>query len=83
MRTRTVFLASALILLSACGGSDHHDGSMGGSNPQPPPVPPVDNSLGTFVKQSFADTSDTAEPIDISDRTFTDDEDESAYDELL
>jgi hypothetical protein len=81
MKTRNLWLGSALALLSACGGSDHHGASMSGSN-TPPPAP-VDKSISTFVKQSFADTSDTAEPIDINDRTFTDDENENAYDDML
>jgi hypothetical protein len=82
MKTRNLWLIGALAVLGACGGNDHHGGSMGDSTTPPPPAP-VDNSINTFVKQSFANTSDTAEPIEINDRTFTDDEDESAYDTLL
>ena len=89
MKIRNVWLTSALVLLGACGGNDQHGGSMSGSNnpptptPTPTPPPPVDSSIGTFVKQSFVDISDTAEPVDINDREFTDDENETAYDDLL
>jgi hypothetical protein len=81
MTIRNVWLASAFVLLGGCGGNDQHGSSMGGSNNPPPP--PVDNSIGTFVKQSFVGTSDAAEPVDINDREFTDDENETAYDDLL
>jgi hypothetical protein len=82
MKTRNLWLLSALALLGACGGSDHHGSPMGGTTTPPPPTP-IDDSIQTFVKQSFADSSDSAEPVDINDRSFTDDEDETAYDALL
>jgi hypothetical protein len=82
MKTRNLWLLSALALLGACGGNDQHGSSMGGSTTPPPPVP-VDDSISTFVKQSFTASSDTAEPVDINDHTFTDDEDDSVYDILL
>jgi len=68
--------------LAGCGG--------GSSNstvtvPPPPPPPPATTSFTTFVHTELAQTSETTEPEDINEVTFTfpDDDNPAAFDDVL
>ena len=85
------------LLLAGCGGGGGYSGDNGGSMPvgntppppasppppAPPAPPPVDATFVTFVKQQFAHTSDTDDPIDVNERAFEFSEDEMAFDDAF
>ena len=76
------YLALSALFVAGCGGGGY-DG--GGGNNSPPANPPGAGVtlFAPFVKTQLTQTSDTAEPIDINDRQFGFDEDETAYDDVL
>ena len=84
------------LLLAGCGGGGSYSGDNGGSMPvgntppppappppAPPAQPPADAAFVTFVKQQFAHTSDTDDPIDVNERAFEFSEDEMALDDAF
>jgi hypothetical protein len=84
----------AALAVSACGGGG---GDSGGSPPSmapapPPPVapappPPTPTNFTVFTRDQMASasTSETAEPVDIEllEWVFTDDDNETAYDDII
>ena len=53
--------------------------------PPPPPPPPAPTEFSTFVKDQFANTSDMTDPEDVDDEdfAFSDNDDPTAFDDLL
>jgi hypothetical protein len=72
------YLVLTALFVAGCGGSDY-DG--GGRSNNPPGA--TSTAFGPFIKAQLTQTSDTAEPIDINDRQFEFDEDETAFDDVL
>lgn len=77
MMTSKMFIAVTFsgLLLTGC-----FDGNSGRDSEEP-----INSSFTTFVQGLFADTSDTAEPVNINDRefTFNDQNNENAFDDLI
>ena len=87
-RSMLYALAAATVVLAGCGGgSGGYDsggggGDGGGTGMQPPPtVGP--SGFVPFVRAQFEATSNASEAVEINDREFSFDEDESAYADLL
>lgn len=82
---KRIVLSTILALaLGACSSSGD-DPVVVVPPPPPPPPPPTSTDFTTFVKDQFANTSDMTDPEDVDneDFTFSDDDDPSAYDDLL
>ena len=77
-------LASILIAaaLAGCGGGSSNSTVV---TPPPPPPPPTTTNFTTFVHAELAQTSDATEPEDVNDVMFTfpDDDDPTAFDDVL
>lgn len=76
-----VYGALVMLMLAGCGSS----GSDPGFVTPPPPPPPEPTNFTSFVNDQFAATSDTTdpEPVDGEDFAFPDEENPSAFDNLL
>jgi hypothetical protein len=81
------------LLTAGCGGGGSGgDGSYGGNGGSgggmgtgtaPPPAMGATN-FNAFVKEQFAQMSDTSDPIDMNDRQWEfNDDDETAFDDVL
>ena len=80
------YLVLVALLVAGCGGGGGGYGGGGGSGNNPPPTPPpapTGTAFAAFIKDQFAQTSDTSEPIDVNDRQFEFDENETAFDDVL
>ena len=88
-RTTHIFLLAAALTLSACGGgsSGYEESAPPVAGPPPPPPAATQTNFTAFMRTQVepAATSDTAEPTDVDsiDWVFTDDDNESAYDDVL
>ncbi|HEY0680739.1 MAG TPA: hypothetical protein VGD45_00265 [Steroidobacter sp.] len=79
------YLVLVALLAAGCGGGGGgYGGSDGGGGNNPPPAPgPTGTAFTAFIKAQLTQTSDTAEPIDVNDRQFEFDENETAFDDVL
>ena len=88
-------VATAMLAVAACGGGSG-GGSYGGggsgtmpppSPPPPPPPPPTGTNFTVFTRDLLVSTttSETGEPVEIEsiEWVFTDDDNETAYDDLI
>ncbi len=85
MRFNRRYLVLIALFAAGCGGGSGYDGGGGGNN-NPPTNPPraTDTAFVPFIKAQLAQTSDTAEPIDVNDRQFQfDDDNETSFDDVL
>ena len=75
----------ATLAIAGCGGGSGSYGSEGDPGAQPQPQPPPGGAAGfvPFIKEQFAATSDQSDAVEINDREFSFDEDESAYSDML
>lgn len=73
------YLALVALLLAGCGGGGGYDGGGGNNNPPPSGA----TAFAPFIKAQLAQTSDTAEPVDVNDRQFEFDESETSFDDVL
>ena len=83
MARRTLLSTMLALALGACGSSG--DDPVVVVPPPPPPPPPAPTNFTTFVKDQFANTSDMTDPeaVDDEDFAFSDNDDPTAYDDLL
>lgn len=83
MKNRHWFVCSALValFLAGCDNSSRNNAVV----PPPPPPPPAPTDFTTFVKDQFATTSDSTDPVEVDDEdyAFQDDENPNAFDDLL
>ena len=77
------YLVLIALFVAGCGGGGGYDGGGGGNNPPTNPSGTAVSLFVPFVKTQLTQTSDTAEPIDVNDRQFEFDENETAYDDVL
>lgn len=79
----TLLTTVLALALGACSSSG--DDPVVVVPPPPPPPPPAATDFTTFVKDQFANTSDMTDPeaVDDEDFEFSDNDDPSAYDDLL
>jgi hypothetical protein len=90
-RMTTFVLVTAALILSACGGggsSGYGDPSPPAATPPPPPPPAAAQTNFTAFMRTQLDataTSDASEPRDVESANwvFTDDDDESEYEDVL
>lgn len=75
------YLALIALFVAGCGGGGYDGG--GGNNPPDNPPGATSTAFGPFIKTQLTQTSDTAEPVDINDRQFEFDENETAFDDVL
>jgi hypothetical protein len=76
------YLVLVALLTAGCGGGGYDGG--GGGNNHPPPSGATNTAFVPFIKSQLAQTSDTAEPLDVNDRQFQfDDESETSFDDVL
>ena len=77
------YLVLIALFVAGCGGGGGYDGGGGGNNPPTNPPGATGTAFVPFIKTQLSQTSDTAEPIDVNDRQFEFDENETAYDDVL
>lgn len=83
MRSGKTALLGAMttFVLTACGGSS------GGAPPPPPPPPPppAPMEFTMIVRDQFAATSDTTDPVEVDDANiaFSDNDNAGVFDDLL
>jgi ABC-type glycerol-3-phosphate transport system substrate-binding protein len=89
-RATTLVLIAATVTLSACGGggsSGYDEPAAPVATPPPPPAAATQTNFTAFMRTQLdpAAASDAAEPTDVEgiDWVFTDDDDESEYDDVL
>jgi hypothetical protein len=91
LKLMNAMMAAALVcsMLSACGGhsgSTHSNMPPPASSPPPAAPPPAQTNFTSFVRsQVTTPATDASEPADIEtiDWTFPDDDNETAYDDIL
>lgn len=84
---RFVFMAAGFalaVVLAGCGSSGSDPVAVEPPAPAPPPPPPPID-FTTFVKDRFAETSDTTDPVNVDDEdfAFADNDNPDAFDDLL
>lgn len=77
------YLVLVALLAAGCGGGGGYGGGGGGNNNPTPPSGATSTAFVPFIKAQFAQTSDTAEPVDINDKQFEFDENETSFDDVL
>lgn len=89
MKTLAAIALSGLLLTGCLDGDDDSDNDVVGTpnpgEPQQPAEPGGTVSFTTLIRDIFGDTSDTAEPRSINglEITFDDQDNETAFDDLL
>jgi len=82
-------MATALLAVAGCGGGGGSYGGGTGVTPTPPapPPPPTGTNFTVFTRDLLvsAKTNETDAPVDLEsiDWVFTDDENETTYDDIL
>lgn len=76
------YLMLLALFVAGCGGGGY-DGGGGNNNPPNNPPGATGTAFVPFIKAQLTQTSDTAEPIDVNDRQFEFDENETAFDDVL
>ena len=86
-RTTTLVLITATAMLTACGGGSSEYGEPAAPVAMPAPPAATQTNFTAFMRTQLAPAamSEAAEPTDVEgiDWVFTDDDDESEYDDVL
>lgn len=75
------YLVLIALFVAGCGGGGYDGG--GGNNPPTNPPGATGTAFVPFIKTQLTQTSNTAEPIDVNEREFEFDENETAFDDVL
>lgn len=77
MEFNSKYLVLIALFAAGCGGGGYNGGGNDNGSP------PDGASFTSFVKDQIAKTSDTSEPIEVNDRQFQFDDNETAFDDVL